>query len=153
MPRCKQCLTKAEAENGHCPVCGIVQDKKFGNLSPEERKNFFHARGIRFVAMVHLFGAGCGVILLPFFPVPFALVLLIIINILMSLGLDRYAHAAYKAATIYYFFLGMVSVISIQHGSVYLGGIAWALIALYLIGNGTSKAIFERRAKELLAGT
>ncbi len=34
----------------------------------------------------------------------------------------------------------MVNVVSIN-----LGGIALALAALYLVGNGTAKAIFERR--------
>ena len=42
----------------------------------------------------------------------------------------------------------MVNVISIQHGVVYLGGIVLALVAIYLVGNGTSKAIFERRLPE-----
>jgi hypothetical protein len=63
--------------------------------------------------------------------------------------LGRFGFGAYKAATIYYFFIGMVNVISIQQGIENLAGILLALIGLYLVGNKTSKAIFDRRANEL----
>ncbi|VGO16845.1 hypothetical protein PDESU_05437 [Pontiella desulfatans] len=148
MTRCKHCQTKAEPLKGLCPVCGIVQDKPFGNLSPAEKRIRFHAHGIRLVAMFHLIGAGAGLVMLPYYPTPAALAVLALINILLAFGLSNYSLIAYKGATVYYFLIGMVNVISVQQGVEHLGGIALALIALYLIGNGTSKAIFERRLPE-----
>lgn len=152
MPRCKHCLTKAEPENGLCRVCGIVQDKNKAALSPEEKKVRFYARGIRAAAMFHLIGSGAGIIMVTTGMAPAMLLLLAFINLLLALGLDRFAMEAYKSATIYYFFIGMVNVISIQHGVENLAGIVLALVGLYLIGNKTSKAIFDRRAKEVIDG-
>ena len=65
---------------------------------------------------------------------------LVAINAALAFGLARYSYWACKAATVYYFLIGMVNVVSIN-----LGGIALVLAALYLVGNGTAKAIFERR--------
>ena len=145
MTRCKHCLTKTEPRNGLCPMCGIVPDKKPGTLSPGEKKARFHARGIRLVAMLHLIGACMGLLMLPLFPSPMAMVVLATINLILALGLAGYSFWAYKASTVYYFLIGMVNIVSVN-----LGGIALALVALYLIGNGTSKAIFERRLPETL---
>jgi hypothetical protein len=150
MMRCNSCLTKAEPRNGLCPVCGIGQEKKVGNLSPDEKKVRFHARGIRTVAILHLIGGGMSILMMPEFPLPAAIAVLAVVNVALAYGLVRYSFIAYKAATVYYFLIGMVNVISIQHGTVHLGGIALALIALYLVGNGTSKAIFERRLPDML---
>ena len=149
MTRCKHCRTKAEPRNGRCPACGIVPDKPKADLSPAERKVRFHARGIRLAAMFHLVGAGAGLIIAPFFPAPLAMAVLVCVNLLLAFGLARYSLIAYKAATVYYFLIGMVNVISIQHGVIHLGGIAMALLGLYLVGNGTAKAVFERRLPEL----
>ncbi|MBT8041772.1 MAG: hypothetical protein KJN98_01235 [Pontiella sp.] len=117
---------------------------------PKEKKVRRHARGIRFVAGFHLVIAALTILMLPEFPAPAALVILAALNLFLAYGLIRYSLLAYKAATVYYFLIGMVNVISIQHGVVHLGGIALVLIALYLVGNGTSKAIFERRLPEAL---
>lgn len=148
MALCRQCLTKAEPRNGLCPTCGIVQDKKRGELSSDERKVRFHARTIRIIAMLHLIGAAMGIMMLPEFPAPAAISVLAAINLALAYGLVRYSFVAYKAATVYYFLIGMVNIVSIQHGGIHLGGIAFALIALYIVGNGTARAIFERRLPE-----
>ena len=89
-----------------------------------------------------------GLILATQFPSPIPMIVLAIINLLLGIGLARYSLLAYKGATVYYFLIGMVNVISIQAGPIHLAGIALALIALYLVGNGTSKAMFERRLPE-----
>lgn len=146
--RCRQCQSKAEPRNGLCSVCGIDPEKKTTDLSPAEKKARFHARGILAVAICHWIGALCGLILASQFPSPFPMIILAAINIALGLGLFRYSLWAYKGATIYYFLIGMVNVISIQAGPIHLAGIALALIALYLVGNGTSKAIFERSLPE-----
>jgi hypothetical protein len=86
-----------------------------------------------------------GIMMMPEFPVPAAIAALAVINIFLAYGLIHYSFVAYKAATVYYFLIGMVNVISIQKGAEHLGGIVLVLIALYLVGNGTAKAIFERR--------
>ncbi len=143
MTRCKSCLMKAEPLNGHCPVCGIVQDKKTGDLSPTEKKVRFHARGIRLVAMLHLIGAAIAVFIMPEFAGAFAITIVALLNTILAYGLVRYSHIAYKAATASYFCVGMIGVITIQ-----LFLILVTLVALYLIGNGTSKAIFERLLPE-----
>ena len=150
MTRCKHCLSKAEPRNGLCPVCGIDPGKIAADLSPVEKKVRFHARAILVLAIFHLFIAVMVLVMIPFFPAPGALVVLSIISIALALGLTRYSLWAYKGATIYYFLIGMVNVISIQHGSIHLGGILLALIALYLVGNGTAKAIFERRLPDMI---
>ena len=144
MKQCKSCMAKAEARNGCCPVCGIEQDKNRGALTPAEKKVRFHARGIRLLAVLHLIGAAMGIMVMPEFPAPAAIAILAMVNAFLAYGLSRFSLLAYKAATAYYFLIGMVNVISIQHGAEHLGGIALALVALYLIGNRTSKAIFER---------
>ena len=144
MTRCNSCLAKTEPLNGLCPVCGIEQNKKSGELSSTEKKVRFHARSIRFVAMVHLVGTAMLVMIMPEFPTPGAIAILAVINAFLAYGLVRYSIFAYKAATVFYFLMGMVGVISIQKGAIYLGWLVLALVALYLIGNGTSKAIFER---------
>jgi hypothetical protein len=100
--------------------------------------------------MFHLFGSVSGIILVTTGKAPPMLLLLAFINFLLALGLARYGFGAYKAATIYYFFLGMVHVISIQHGVENLAGIALSLLGLYLVGNKTSKAIFDRNTAELM---
>jgi hypothetical protein len=143
--RCRQCLTKAEPRDGLCPVCGIVQEKNGRTLSPSEAKVRFHARCIRLVAMFHLLGAALGLLLMSEFPSQAVSAALVAANLFLAFGLVRYSLIAYRAATVYYFLIGMVNVISIQHGIEHLAGIALALIALYLVGNGTAKAIFERR--------
>jgi hypothetical protein len=142
MKRCKSCLTKSEAENGLCPICGIQQDKKKRALSPDEKKVRYHARAIRGVAMLHLIGIGAGVISQYYFPIAaVAMLILIAINLTLAIGLSRYAFWAYRLATVYYFLIGMVNIISVN-----LPGILMILLLLYFIGNGTAKAIFERRA-------
>jgi hypothetical protein len=98
--------------------------------------------------MGHLIGAGAGLIVMPWFPSPLPVAILAGINILIAFGLARYSLLAYKCATAYYFLIGMVNVISIQHGAVHLGGIGLALVALYLVGNKSAQAIFERRLPE-----
>ena len=150
MTRCKSCLTKAEPLNGLCPVCGIDQNKKYGLLDPGEKKVRFHARSIRIVAMFHLLLAAMAILVMPEFSAPLAIAIFAVINASIAYGLVRYSLVAYKAATVYYFLIGMVNVLSIQQGSAHLGGIALALVGLYLIGNGTSKAIFERRLPEAI---
>lgn len=148
MKRCRHCLSKAEIRNGLCSVCGIDPGKKGTELSAGEKKVRFHARAILVVAICHLIGAVCGLILASQFPSPAPMIILAAINIALSLGLFRYSLWAYKGATVYYFLIGMVNVISIQAGPIHLAGIALALLALYLVGNGTSKAIFERSLPE-----
>ena len=109
----------------------------------------FHAHGIRGVALCHLIVAAMAIMMLPELPAPAAIAALAVINLFLAYGLARYSLVAYKAATVYYFLMGMVNVISIQRGAIHLGGIAMALAALYFVGNGTAKAIFERRLPEL----
>ncbi|MDF7823308.1 hypothetical protein P4B35_04735 [Pontiellaceae bacterium B12227] len=144
MTRCRHCLSKAELRNGLCSVCGIDPEKEPKALTAAEKKARFHARGILLVALCHLIGTICGLILATQFPSPGPMLILALLNLLLAFGLARYALAAYKGATIYYFLIGMVNVISIQAGPIHLAGIALALLGLYLVGNGTSKAIFER---------
>ncbi|MEE9369035.1 MAG: hypothetical protein V3V05_09245 [Pontiella sp.] len=145
MTRCKSCLTTAEPLNGLCPVCGIVQETKHKELAPKEKKIRFHARCIRIVAMFHLLSAAMAILVMPEFPAPVPIIIFAVINAFIAYGLVRYSLISYKAATVYYFLIGMVNVLSIQRGSAHLGGVALALIGLYLVGNGTAKAIFERR--------
>jgi hypothetical protein len=127
----------------------MAQEKTYRDLSSAEKQVRHHARGIRVVAMVHLVLAAMGILMMPEFPAPAAIAALSVVNFLLAYGLVRYSLLAYKAATVYYFLLGMVNVISIQHGMVHLGGIAMALVALYLVGNAHAKAIFERRLPDL----
>ena len=46
MKRCNSCLARAVAENGDCPVCGIGQEKKKAELSPDEKRVRHFARCI-----------------------------------------------------------------------------------------------------------
>ena len=70
------------------------------------------------------------------------------INLILAFGLSRYAFWAYRLATVYYFLIGIVNIISVQ-----LPGILLLLTLLYLVGNGTAKAIFERRAADPASST
>jgi hypothetical protein len=144
MTRCKYCRASAPLRNDRCTVCGIMASEKPLVLSSTEKKVRFHARAIRLVAMLHLIAAAGALLLLSGFPEKIPLLILAGINAGLAIGLSRYSLWAYKGATILYFFIGMVGVISIQKGAVYLGWITLSLVALYLIGNGTSKSIFER---------
>ena len=155
MKRCKSCLTKAHSEYGQCPVCGILQETGRKALSPDEKKVRFHARCILGAAALHLLGAGiCLYILLVINPAaaakgelvfaPPIIATLTTLNLLLAFGLSRYAFWAYRVATVYYFLLGIVNVVSVQ-----LPGILLVLILLYCVGNGTAKAIFERRTQIL----
>lgn len=151
MKRCKSCLHKAEPENGICPVCGIGQDKKRGELSPDEKKVRHFARCILGVAAVHVLGfALCLYVLFVYNPnadaeggfvfSPAILSALTFLNLILAYGLSRFAFWAYKVATAYYFLIGIVNIVSVQ-----IIGILIMLTLLYFIGNSTAKAIFERR--------
>jgi hypothetical protein len=148
MTQCKYCRAAAPLRNGRCTVCGISADKTPAALSPAEKKVRFHARAIRLVAMLHLITAGAALLLMSGFPEKIPLLILAGINAGLAIGLSRFSLWAYKGTTVFYFFMGMVGVISIQKGAVYLGWIILSLVGLYLIGNGTSKAIFDRNLPE-----
>ena len=150
MTRCRHCLTKAVPQNEPCPVCGLVPDNRFRLLTHKEKRVWFHARGIRIVALCHLTAAAMGILMMPEFAVPPAIAMFAVINLLLACGLIRFSLLAYKLATAYYFLIGMVMVISIQQGVGPLIGIGLSLAALYLVGNRTAKAIFERRVPEML---
>jgi hypothetical protein len=82
-------------------------------------------------------GAG----LIAYFCYPFPIMAtLALAAITLAVGLSRYAFWAYRLATVYYFLIGIVNVVSVN-----LPGILMILILLYYTGNGTAKAIFERR--------
>jgi len=148
MKQCRSCLARAESIADICPVCGIDQHKLRKDLTVREKRIRGAARGIRIVAMFHLIIAAIALLMMPEFPAPVVVAALAVLNCVLAYGLVRYSLLAYKAATVYYFLIGMVNVISIQRGAVHLGGIAFALIALYLVGNRNAKAIFERRLPE-----
>jgi hypothetical protein len=150
MTRCRHCRTKAEPQNELCPVCGLIPGKRFRDLTHNEKRVWFHARGIRAVAMCHLTAAAMGILMMPEFAVPLAIAMFAIINVLLAYGLIRFSLLAYKLATAYYFLIGMVMVISIQQGVGPLIGIGLSLAALYFVGNRTAKAVFERRVPEAL---
>lgn len=145
MTRCKSCLIKAEPLNGLCPVCGIAQNKKMKELSTAERKVRFHAAGIRLIAIAHLIGCVMAILVMPEFKSPAPMAIFALLNAVLAYGLLRFSLLAYKAATAFYFFIGIVGVISIQKGAIYIAWILLSLISLYLVGNGRSKALFERR--------
>ncbi len=138
-----------EPREGLCPVCGIEPEKHRADLTPPEIRIRFHARAIRAVAMFHLVGACLGIFMVLSSGAPNVLFILAAINLLLAFGLERYSLIAYKAATVYYFLIGMVNIISIQRGPEHALGIVLALLALYLVGNGTAKAIFDRSANGL----
>jgi hypothetical protein len=150
MTRCKHCRAIAPLRKNRCSVCGILPGVKARDLSPDEKSARFHARTIRLVAMIHLILAGAALVGMSCLPEKFPLLILAVINAGIAVGLSRYSLWAYKGATVYYFLIGMVNVISIQHGGVHVLGILLALIALYLVGNKTAKAIFERRLPEMI---
>jgi len=148
MKRCRHCLAKAELKDDHCSICGIEQDKRKGALTPDEKNARYHARIIRGVAMLHLVGVGAGLIAFLCYPFPIAATLILaVINLTLAIGLSRYAYWAYKMATVYYFLIGMVYIVSVS-----LPGILLILILLYCVGNSTAKAIFERRNNDVLRG-
>lgn len=148
MTRCKHCKTKVELINNRCPYCGIEEGKKSADLTKAEKKMRLHAHGIRIVALAHFFAAGIILFQMPELPSPAIVAVLVLVNCALAYGLLRFSLAAYRAAVVYYFMFGMVNVVSIQRGPEHLGGLLLCLLALYLIGNGTSKAIFERRPPE-----
>lgn len=141
MNRCKHCLAQAAPQADCCPICGIEQDKSKSSLTPDEKKVRYHARTIRIIAMLHLIGAAVGVMVaLSYTNLAMAAGVLVLINLALAIGLSRFAFWAYRLATVYYFLIGMVNVVSVN-----IPGILVILILLYGIGNGTAKGIFERR--------
>lgn len=143
MKRCKSCRTRAEAVADICPVCGIDQDKARKELTEEEKRIRRAALNIRFVAMLHLIGAGICIMVLPEVEHRFALGTVAVINFIIAIGLIRYDYRAYKLAVVCYFAIGMVNVISVN-----LMALPVILLLLYVVGNKTAKAIFERRYPE-----
>ncbi|MAW39731.1 MAG: hypothetical protein CMF27_02245 [Kiritimatiellaceae bacterium] len=134
---------KKRAAEGRCPITQIEFNKPFRALSKRERQVRFHFQSIRIVAFIHLLIA----IGIPFNKaiVKEAQILLIIINLLIALLLSRFTLLGYRMAVVYYFLFGMVSTLTIQRGSgEQFIGIILALLALYLIGNQTSKSMFDR---------
>ncbi|QBG48443.1 hypothetical protein EGM51_13945 [Verrucomicrobia bacterium S94] len=150
MTRCKHCKTKTDLIDNRCPCCGIEAGKNPADLTKAEKRVLFHALGIRAAAIAHVFAAGVILFQIPHFPSPAVIAVLVIINAGLAYGLLRFSLAAYRAAVVYYFMFGMVNVVSIQRGPEHLGGLLLCLLALYLIGNRTSKAIFERQLPETL---
>ncbi len=155
MKRCKSCLTKTKNKTGVCPVCGTDQDKKKNALSPAEAKVRRSARNIRGVAQFHLVLSmvGMGSLLIaraweqlpdPFVVQMSILVFCYCILMITAFGLVQYRYWAYKISTTFYFLIGIVFTISVQ-----IPGILIILTLLYLIGNGTAKALFERRADDM----
>ena len=145
MTRCKQCLTKAEPINGNCPACGIDPEKTRAELTGAEKKVRRHARTVRFLAMFHLVFAASFLMMLPHAPMVVPVILQALVNIVLAFGLSNFSLITKKAAVVYYFLIGMVSVVSVQHGSQYVGGIILCLAAIYIVGNPTARAIFERQ--------
>lgn len=148
MTRCRHCKARMELINNRCPYCGIEDGKKPADLTKAEKKARFHAHGIRIVALAHIFAAGIILLQMPEFPNPALVAVLVVINFALAYGLMRFSLMAYRAAVVYYFMLGMVHVVSIQRGPEHLGGLLLCLLALYLVGSRSSKAIFERRPPE-----
>ena len=138
--RCNHCRNRAETTEGPCPVCGLDPRSHLRDLGPAQRRVRRKARHIRLVAMVHLTLAGLGILMLPELPKPGAIVAISTVNLVLAIGLIRYALWGYKAAVVAYFLFGMASVVNINPV-----GMATTLLLLYLVGNGTAKAIFERR--------
>jgi hypothetical protein len=139
--RCRHCLAAEEPGAAGCPVCGIDRTLRKRDLSPQERKARVHARILRIIAMLHLAAAGTLLIIPRCYPVPpAAAILLGGINLVIAFGLSRYAFWAYRAAVIFYFLIGMVNIISVNIPATLL-----ILVLLYAVGNGTARAIFERR--------
>lgn len=148
MTRCKHCKAKTDLIDNRCTYCGIDQDKSPKELTKQEKKIRLHAHGIRMVALAHIFFAGIMLFQMPEFSSAAIIAALVVINFSLAYGLLRYSLVAYKAAVVYYFVIGMVNTVSIQRGPEHLAGLLMCLLALYLIGNGISKSIFERRPLE-----
>ena len=128
-----------------CPVCKIDLDKPFRERTPRERRIRFHFHSIRVVAAIHLLIAiGIPIYMQGYLPL-LALIMFVIINLSIAILLNRFSLLGYRMAVIYYFLFGMVSTLTIQRGSgEQLIGILLALVSLYLIGNQTSKSLFDR---------
>ena len=128
---------------GRCPITQIEFNKPLKSLSKRERQIRFYFQSIRIVAFIHLLIA-VGIPLNKAI-IKEAQILLIIINLLIALLLSRFTLLGYRIAVVYYFLFGMVSTLTIQRGSgEQFIGIILALLALYLIGNQTSKSMFDR---------
>ncbi len=132
-----------------CPVSKIDLNKPFRERTPRERRIRFHFHSIRIVALIHLLIAiGIPIYMQGYLP-PLALIMFVIINLSIAILLNRFSLLGYRIAVIYYFLFGMVSTLTIQRGSgEQLIGIILALLALYLIGNQTSKSLFDRSVDE-----
>ena len=132
-----------------CPVSKIDLDKPFRERTPRERRIRFHFHSIRIVALIHLLiSIGIPIYMQGHLP-PLALIMFVIINLSIAILLNRFSLLGYRIAVIYYFLFGMVSTLTIQRGSgEQLIGIILALLALYLIGNQTSKSLFDRSVDE-----
>jgi len=132
-----------------CPVSKIDLDKPFRERTPRERRIRFHFHSIRIVALIHLLIAiGIPIYMQGYLP-PLALIMFVIINLSIAILLNRFSLLGYRIAVIYYFLIGMVSTVNIQRGSgEQLIAIILALLALYLIGNQTSKSLFDRSVDE-----
>ncbi|MFL2876375.1 MAG: hypothetical protein ACJZ86_00795 [Pontiellaceae bacterium] len=134
---------KKRPTEGRCPITQIKFNKPLKALSKRERQIRFYFQSIRIVAFIHLLIA-IGI------PLNKAIILeaqiiLIIVNLFIALLLSRFILLGYRIAVVYYFLFGMVSTLTIQRGSgEQFIGIILALIALYLIGNQTSKSMFDR---------
>ncbi len=144
MKRCKSCRTLAEAPAGICPVCGLDQDKTHRELTAVEKRVRRAALNIRFVAMLHLILTGVLIMRLPESDQRFGLGVIAIINLILAIGLIRYDYRAYRFAVVCYFGFGIVQTIAVN-----LKWIPLALILIYVVGNRTAKAIFERRLPEI----
>ena len=142
MMRCRSCLTKADTETGICPVCGIDQNKSRKALTAEEKAVRRAARNIRLTAMFHLILSGGLVLMTPMTDRKAAILVLALINLLLALGLIRFDHRGYRLAVICYFGYGMANIITVQ-----LLQIPVVLLLLYIVGNRSAKAIFERRLR------
>ena len=134
---------KKRPTEGRCPITQIEFNKPLKALSKRERQIRFYFQSVRRVAFIHLLIA-IGIPLNKAI-VKEAQILLIIINLLIALLLSRFTLIGYRIAVVYYFLFGMVSTLTIQRGSgEQFIGIILALFALYLIGNQTSKSMFDR---------
>ncbi len=142
MKQCKSCRTRAEADI--CPVCGIDQEKARTDLTQKEKQVRRAALNIRFLAMLHLILAGIGIMALTEITLPTGgVVALSTINLILAIGLIRYALWAYKVAVVCYFGIGIVNIISVN-----ILAIPLILLLIYVVGNKTAKSIFERRLPE-----
>ena len=137
--------SKKRSAERFCPICRIDLNKPAGTWTKRERRIRFHFHAVRVVASIHLLIAmGIPIYMSGYLPL-LAISLFVIINLLIAILLHRFSLLGYRLAVTYYFLFGMVSTLTIQRGSgEQLLGIMLALIALYLIGNQTAKALFTR---------